>query len=134
MDLETVYSQAAPCFLVATLQVTDDTVVYILLLLAQEVSRHSVEGVAAELVVALYGLQQVKLDASINGDLLVVIRAVGFAAKLSVPHTQLAAAAQEASEFKSCCVNHITIFQRKCSHLTKVHTSQPRKREKCAAS
>ena len=99
-DLQTVYSQASPCFLITTLQVADDTVVHIFFLLSQEVGRHGIEGVAAQLVVALYGLQQVKLDAAVNGDLLVVIGAIGFAAELSIPHAQFAAVAQKVSKFK----------------------------------
>lgn len=83
---ETVDSQTAPCFLIALLQVTDDAVMHILLLLPQEVGRHSIEGIRTQLVVALYGLQQVKLDASINGDLLIVICTIRFAAELGISH------------------------------------------------
>ena len=65
---------------------------HVLLLLAQEVSRDGVQGVAAQLVVSLDGLQQIKLDAAINGDLLVVICAICFAAELGISHAELAAA------------------------------------------
>ncbi len=90
--LEAVDSQTAASLLVAALQVADDAVMHILLLLAQEVSRDGIQGVAAQLVVSLDGLQQVKLDAAINGDLFVVIGAIGLAAELGIPHAELAAA------------------------------------------
>ncbi|KAA6425913.1 MAG: hypothetical protein FRX49_04288 [Trebouxia sp. A1-2] len=64
--LEAVDSKTAASLLVAALQIADDAVMHILLLLAQEVSRDGVQGVAAQLVVSLDGLQQVKLDAAIN--------------------------------------------------------------------
>ena len=89
--LEAVDSQAAPSLIVAALQIADDAVVHILLLLSQEVCRDSVQGVAAQLVVTLYGLQQVELDAAIDGDLLVIVCTIGFAAELGVSHAQLAA-------------------------------------------
>ena len=89
--LEAVDSKAAPSLIVAALQITDDAVVHVLLLLSQEVCRDSVQGVAAQLVVTLYGLQQVELDAAVDSDLLVVICTVGFAAELGVSHAQLAA-------------------------------------------
>ncbi len=90
--LEAVDSKTAASLLVAALQIADDAVMHILLLLAQEVSRDGVQGVAAQLVVSLDGLQQVKLDAAINGDLLVIVCAISFAAELGVSHAELAAA------------------------------------------
>ena len=42
-------------------------------------------------MVTLNGLQQVKLDAPINGDFLVVISAIRLAAELGISHAQLAA-------------------------------------------
>lgn len=90
--LEAVDSKTAASLLVAALQIADDAVMHILLLLAQEVSRDGVQGVAAQLVVSLDGLQQVKLDAAINGDLFVVICAISFAAELGISHSELAAA------------------------------------------
>ena len=90
--LEAVDSQTAASLLIAALQIADDAVMHILLLLAQEVSRDGVQGVAAQLVVSLDGLQQIKLDAAINGDLLVIICAVSFAAELGISHAKLAAA------------------------------------------
>ncbi len=90
--LEAVDSQTAASLLVAALQVADDAVMHILLLLAQEVRRDGIQGVAAQLVVSLDGLQQVKLDAAINGDLLVIVCAVSFAAELGISHAELAAA------------------------------------------
>ncbi len=90
--LEAVDSQTAASLLVAALQVADDAVMHILLLLAQEVRRDGIQGVAAQLVLSLDGLQQVKLDAAINGDLLVIVCAVSFAAELGISHAELAAA------------------------------------------
>lgn len=51
--LEAVHREAAPRLLVAGLQVADGAVVHVLLLLAQKVGAHRVEGVGRQLVVAL---------------------------------------------------------------------------------
>ncbi len=90
--LEAVDSQTAASLLIAALQIADDAVMHVLLLLAQEVSRDGIQRVAAQLVVSLDGLQQVKLDAAIDGDLFVVICAISFAAELGISHAKLAAA------------------------------------------
>jgi len=97
--LEAVDSKTAASLLVAALQIADDAVMHILLLLAQEVSRDGVQGVAAQLVVSLDGLQQVKLDAAINGDLFVIVCAISFAAELGISHAELAAA-----DDQLCCL------------------------------
>lgn len=58
----------------------------ILLLLSQKVGGDRVQGVGGELVVSLDGCHQVKLDAAIDRDLLVVVRPICFAAELRIPH------------------------------------------------
>ena len=91
-DLEAVDSKTAPSFLIAVLQVRNNAVMYILLLLAQEVRGHSVQAVAGELVVPHDGPHDIELNTALNRDLLVVMRAVSLAAEARILHSQLAAA------------------------------------------
>ena len=65
--------------------------VHVLLLLAQEVRGDAVQRVARQLVVSLHRLHQVELHAPLDGDLLAIARAVGFAGEGGVLHAQLAA-------------------------------------------
>ena len=89
--LETVHSQAPPGLIIAVLQIADYAVVHILLLLAQEVRRHSVQAVAGQLMVSLERHQQVKLYPAVDGNLLVLSGAIGLAAELRIPHLEPAA-------------------------------------------
>jgi hypothetical protein len=47
---------------------------------------HRIQGVAAQLVVSLECHVNIKLHTSINGQILVLMRAIGLAAELRVPH------------------------------------------------
>lgn len=80
-DLETVHCQPPAGLLIAILQITYDAVVHILFLLSQEMGRDSIQRITAQLVVTLNGLEQVKLNATVYGDLLVLVCAIGFAAE-----------------------------------------------------
>lgn len=91
--------------------------VHIFLLLPQEVCRDSIQGVAAQLVVTLDGLQQVELDAAVNGDLLVVIRTIGFAAELGISHAQLAATPHQSSLIKQACLSKQAIVRASNTHV-----------------
>ena len=64
---------------------------HVFLLLTQEVSRHGIERVRRELVVALNGLHKVELHAPLDGDLLAVSRTIRLAAECGVLHAQPAA-------------------------------------------
>lgn len=73
----------------------------------KKVGRHSVEGVGAELVFTLDSSEQIKLHAALDGNVLVCMRAVRFAAELCVFHAQRTAAdsapVEERRELESLC-------------------------------
>lgn len=75
---DAVNSESTPSELIAVLQFSDHTVVYVLFLLAQEVSRDRVERVGPEFVLSKYDLKHVKLNASFNVDVLCVTSSQGF--------------------------------------------------------
>ncbi len=64
-------------------------------ILTQEVRGHGVEGVAGQLVVALDSRQQVELHAALDGDVLVLVRAVRLGRELRVAHARVAAGRRE---------------------------------------
>lgn len=66
--LQTIHSKSAPRIGCTVLQLGDNGMVHVLLLFTQEMSTHSVERVAAELVVTLNDLENVHLQSSINVD------------------------------------------------------------------
>mmetsp|Transcript_1105 Transcript_1105/g.3244 ORF Transcript_1105/g.3244 Transcript_1105/m.3244 type:complete len:294 (+) Transcript_1105:2233-3114(+) len=74
--LQTIHREPPPGFLVAILQVSNAGVVDILLLLSQKGRRDVVQGVRAELVIALDDGEQVELNPSLDRDLLALPRTV----------------------------------------------------------